>query len=867
MSGAQAEAAVRTGQDEYRAKRYKHALAHFTRAMLSCRCNRGMKRDRCSCKNFEAVVDKGGSIFHEAMYTCSCSVGKMFNKCDNPVHIKALDYRAATFESMKELDRAKRDAEWILELAPRLPDRTLMSRDFASLWKDLDFTGSSTPRRPPRIDFLKKLVAGAGRDVRRLVIEEQNHRFQLSQAKLFVLLQGAVRLEHLELSCPDHTLRIPPTAGVCKTLKTLSLRLFAAEPKKSAIGLDYIPACAYPFELLNPVAEAIETLHLSGLPMSWFREQDVPCMPRLKYLHLQMRTGSTALFPILHMGSKTPALEQLWLQDTLPDRSSDWEYQWSKIWPNFKALIVAGSNSSTAARFSISLVIRLLSSLNHGHELEYIDLDLPWSPNPDAVAIEPLTLEPGPAIQRVWNMAGTVLDPESNWQNEYRSLKAIRLANAVLNPESLQQVAQRQAAAGQLHTLDLVFPPESLATPAGAVSSAHLAKYEWLAGSPGIRCMSISQFRFRPFPRTSDDLPLPAFLATFPKLETLEIRSEHYDEAEMCSVISAIIKETKTLKLIYQNQIRGALMDKLGTAAAKHGVKVAFGERPRQLRGLGEHLHNAGGAEAVQHHVLEVFYPVAVLVVELPEAATVRVALLDEVLARVDKLAALDVLDVLLLGHFAEKNFGHGRAQHDAGGVLHLGNLGNVLVGVRVVNLVERNDGGEFLVDEGVDDALNGCVGPLLERLLESDAVKRAVDNGHRGAVARELELQRLGGRGLDGDVAPAEGAPFLQQVAEDPGDHLAAQPGNVDRGVVAARFLALGVDGTRRVDDVDQRVGMPQIIEELVSEALALVGARHQPSHVEQLNRHRAPTRDARAVVGLAPVRDLEARAGAVYL
>ncbi|KAM3482883.1 hypothetical protein MY8738_003683 [Beauveria namnaoensis] len=605
MSGAQAEAAVRTGQDEYRAKRYKHALAHFTRAMLSCRCNRGMKRDRCSCKNFEAVVDKGGSIFHEAMYTCSCSVGKMFNKCDNPVHIKALDYRAATFESMKELDRAKRDAEWILELAPRLPDvcartnpmavqrvrclgvskqwqRTLMSRDFASLWKDLDFTGSSTPRRPPRIDFLKKLVAGAGRDVRRLVIEEQNHRFQLSQAKLFVLLQGAVRLEHLELSCPDHTLRIPPTAGVCKTLKTLSLRLFAAEPKKSAIGLDYIPACAYPFELLNPVAETIETLHLSGLPMSWFREQDVPCMPRLKCLHLQMRTGSTALFPILHMGSKTPALQQLWLQDTLPDRSSDWEYQWSKIWPNFKALIVAGSNSSTAARFSISLVIRLLSSLNHGHKLEYIDLDLPWSPNPDAVAIEPLTLEPGPAIQKVWNMAGTVLDPESNWQNEYRRLNAIRLANAVLNPESLQQVAQRQAAAGQLHTLDLVFPPESLATPAGAVSSAHLAKYEWLAGSPGIRCMSISQFRFRPFPRTSDDLPLPAFLATFPKLETLEIRSEHYDEAEMCSVISAIIKETKTLKLIYQNQIRGALMDKLGTAAAKHGVKVAFGERPRE---------------------------------------------------------------------------------------------------------------------------------------------------------------------------------------------------------------------------------------------------------------------------------------------
>lgn len=275
-------------------------------------------------------------------------------------------------------------------------------------------------------------------------------------------------------------------------------------------------------------------------------------------------------------------MEQLWLQDTIPDRSNDWEDQWSKIWPNFKALVVAGSNSSTAARFAITLIIRLLSSLNHGRKLEYIDLDLPWSPNPDAVAMEPLTLNPGPAIQQVWNMAGTVLDPEDSWQNEYKRLKAVRLANAVLEPGCLQRVAQPQAIAGQLHTLDVVFPPEDLAMPAGAASSAHLAKYEWLAGAPGMRCMSLSQFRFRPFPRTSDDMPLPTFLATFPKLETIEIRSDHYDEAEMCSVISAVIKETKTLKLIYQNQIRGALMDKLGKAAAKHGVTVVFGERPRE---------------------------------------------------------------------------------------------------------------------------------------------------------------------------------------------------------------------------------------------------------------------------------------------
>lgn len=59
------------------------------------------------------------------MYKCSCTIGKTFNKCDASNHIRALDYRAATFEAMGEIDRAKLDAEWLLELAPRLPEVNL----------------------------------------------------------------------------------------------------------------------------------------------------------------------------------------------------------------------------------------------------------------------------------------------------------------------------------------------------------------------------------------------------------------------------------------------------------------------------------------------------------------------------------------------------------------------------------------------------------------------------------------------------------------------------------------------------------------------------------------------------------------------
>ncbi|WAO89509.1 F-box domain-containing protein [Fusarium falciforme] len=133
------EAAIAAGRQHYGAKRFKPALEQFTRAMKLCPCSRQTRRERCSCKDFEKVAQEGGSIFNEAMYTCKCPVGKMFNKCDNKHHIQALDYRAATWEALQELDRARRDAEWILELAPRLPDGYLRLGKIARLQKKHEF--------------------------------------------------------------------------------------------------------------------------------------------------------------------------------------------------------------------------------------------------------------------------------------------------------------------------------------------------------------------------------------------------------------------------------------------------------------------------------------------------------------------------------------------------------------------------------------------------------------------------------------------------------------------------------------------------------------------------------------------------------
>lgn len=109
--------------------------------------------------------------------------------------------------------------------------------------------------------------------------------------------------------------------------------------------------------------------------------------------------------------------------------------------------------------------------------------------------------------------------------------------------------------------------------------------------------------------------------------------------------------------------------------------------------------------------------------------------------------------------------------------------------------------------------------------------------------------------------------APSSPQIPLYPLHDLAAQPRDVLRWVVAAGVLAFGIRPPASVDDVNQGVGMPQVIQEFVTQPLALVRSRDQSSDVEQLNRYGTPPLDAGSVIGLAPVLDIKARAGAFYL
>ncbi|CCE29509.1 uncharacterized protein CPUR_03202 [Claviceps purpurea 20.1] len=123
---------IQSGHHSYvaAAKKQKRAVLLIKKALGRCPCNKGVSRPRCPCKDYRGAIAGGYSILEKAMETCDCGVEK-FENCYNMKHIKALHALSSMHEAMGELDLAEAYAEWMLELAPRLPDGYLRLGDFA----------------------------------------------------------------------------------------------------------------------------------------------------------------------------------------------------------------------------------------------------------------------------------------------------------------------------------------------------------------------------------------------------------------------------------------------------------------------------------------------------------------------------------------------------------------------------------------------------------------------------------------------------------------------------------------------------------------------------------------------------------------
>ena len=70
------------------------------------------------------------------------------------------------------------------------------------------------------------------------------------------------------------------------------------------------------------------------------------------------------------------------------------------------------------------------------------------------------------------------------------------------------------------------------------------------------------------------------------------------------------------------------------------------------------------------------------------------------------------------------------------------GDFGDVGVRVRVVDLVEGDDGGEFGGHEGRDEGGEVGRGPCFQGGFEGESVESAGDDGGGRAVTRELGLE-----------------------------------------------------------------------------------------------------------------------------
>ena len=100
--------------------------------------------------------------------------------------------------------------------------------------------------------------------------------------------------------------------------------------------------------------------------------------------------------------------------------------------------------------------------------------------------------------------------------------------------------------------------------------------------------------------------------------------------------------------------------------------------------------------------------------------------------------------------------------------------LRNVSICVRVVDFVQGENGGEFLVNETIDHPQYCFVTPVFEGFPELQMVQYSYHQSSSRAVPRELALKGVCRIGFYGDMSSLYAAPFLLEVAMDPCNNLA---------------------------------------------------------------------------------------------
>ncbi|KAL6805816.1 hypothetical protein J3E68DRAFT_389490 [Trichoderma sp. SZMC 28012] len=486
------------------------------------------------------------------------------------------------FLSLSWMSKAHLPTELILDIFGRLELSTLcqclrVSKSWknaltapasAQLWRSLQFTGASVPKKPISWDSLKKLLSYSSNNIRELVISDAR-KLYLDRRKFNAFLTAGIKLERLEVINPCEALDLmrPPSY-----LKYLNLEGFHRLYRPGSAGAD-----PYRFFLLA-IVRNIETLILSGLPRQWFGDMEVPMMPNLRHLRLSKGREQPWTLSVCALLKSTPQLEQLYLDSLLLDcRLPNGEEFDNSCVPNLKSVTIVdlkvlvldrGHNNLwlQQGRSSALEAHRCVTALNGGKKLKALDIHYNWQyTNTEETAND--------IFSRMYQ------DPSY----EYENLEFLRFSKLVLAPNLAERLFGSSIRSGKLSSFDICFPLPRYSEVTGQTSWEHILKYKWLEAAESIRCLGIYDFSFKTYTKGSDH-PLVQFLQTFPLLEEVKLGSANSGPGEYLLTAQDVIKFVK-LKRIEVADISGESFDRIRRLARKEGVSLTWeAQKPKWPR-------------------------------------------------------------------------------------------------------------------------------------------------------------------------------------------------------------------------------------------------------------------------------------------
>ncbi|KAI8307053.1 hypothetical protein K4K61_003925 [Colletotrichum sp. SAR11_59] len=590
-----AEASIEKGRSAYADQRFRVALEHFTLAAALARRERG-------------------AVYAEATKECKCGAEKTWGKCHREGHVQALDYRAACFEKMGNLEKARKDAEWLLEIAPRRLEGYMRlgkiyrlekkpelawaiwtagvdagqreglvgTTKYQQLCKIREPLHKHFCRKDP-LDLPSELVESIFsyfEFIELCLIIPNAHTFQLNQSKWISLIQttnphttSRLELGGIRRSMDgDWGYKLPPKPPFFEGLSHLKFNFHHTHSEYTGRGgpQDFVR------QFVERAKNNLQSLTLISMylnDLSW------PEMPRLKTLQLTGPLNNTLsnltterrINPFA-LARATPNLQQLYLDNcgvfTDLDSLSPPEDCWS-LWRHLQVIRLGTTRSGLSmgnkrhfpplhpSSFRV-FEARATHQGNHGDWLPQ-QLPLDYSGYAEASASptaqdDKLDLVTYPNLERFW-MPKLPL--------------SVDLATILLEPA---------IRSGRLREVGLCWRQDP-----GQYFPAAL---DFLRGAASVRTLGFFDFDFESHEALTRDAAhrganpndlLFGFLESFPNLEVLELHSSLCEPARIGAVIERVVKLGRRLRRVYQRALTGVLMDQLRAFCEAHGVELVYG--------------------------------------------------------------------------------------------------------------------------------------------------------------------------------------------------------------------------------------------------------------------------------------------------